>query len=766
MSAPFTPSIGRPENRLALEKSPYLLQHAHNPVNWYPWGQEALTKAATEDKPIFLSVGYSACHWCHVMERESFENDDVAALLNQHFVCIKVDREERPDIDEIYMTAVQMMTGQGGWPMSVFLLPDGRPFFGGTYFPPEDRYGRIGFRSVITQLADAFKNRRPELEEVATQATEDLQKAARQRPLAPADSKQPLDFEPLLAAAIADMSQRFDRENGGFGDAPKFPPHHALRLLLLSLATTDRDDLLSGEAAPLLHSTLTHMAMAGVYDHVGGGFHRYSTDAAWLLPHFEKMLYDNALLARVYADAYAKTGNRAFARIAHETCDWVLRDMTDDTGGFHSALDADSEGEEGKYYVWTHTELTEILGDVAPLFAETYHFVPEGNYREEATGHLTGANIPYLALGESALHLPESLSEIVLQAREALLQRRYERVPPAKDDKVITAWNGLMIGGLAYCGQVLSEPRYTAAAIRAANFCLTTLRDKATGKLLHRYAKGDAAIGAFLDDYAYLADGLIDLHEATGDAVYVTEARGLLSILLTDFWDEEEGGFFFVGRGEEKLVARSKDLFDGALPSANGVAARALLRLGHTLPDAAGNPYTRAARAFLENYRGMMERAPNGTHSLVEAAALLPQTTSAVLAPVSFHAEKKEAAILPGEHLILQFVLVIAPGYHINAHIPDQPHLIATVATLATDADAAIGPVHYPAPTPHLVAGDTLTGHSGTVHFAVPVTLAPDAAPGKRAVTVAIQFQVCSETACLAPDTLAASVTLRVGNRQ
>jgi uncharacterized protein YyaL (SSP411 family) len=412
-------------NRLAREKSPYLLQHAHNPVDWYPWGAEAIEKAKTENKPIFLSVGYSACHWCHVMERESFESPEIAALVNRYFVPIKVDREERPDVDEIYMTAVQRMTGSGGWPLSVFLLPDGRPFYGGTYYPPEGRHGRIAFPSLVTQLGEAFHNRREEMEEVAASIVTALEEAARQSPL-PHDG--PIHAGELLSGAVAELADRFDEAHGGFGSAPKFPPHHALRLLLA--AVRDGDD----GAIPLLTVTLNKMALGGVYDHVGGGFHRYSTDGVWLLPHFEKMLYDNALLLRVYAEASELLGSAAYARVARETADWCLRDLLDpSTGGFEAALDADSEGVEGKYYVWTVPEVHEALGfPFGEAFAQTYRFHVEGNFREEATGHRTGANIPHLSVGAEPFPLPDELSDEMLRAREGLLARRYERVPPGK----------------------------------------------------------------------------------------------------------------------------------------------------------------------------------------------------------------------------------------------------------------------------------------------------------------------------------------------
>ena len=756
-AAPSNATRHRHTNRLAREKSPYLLQHAHNPVDWYPWGAEAMERAKAEDKPIFLSVGYSACHWCHVMERESFENEAIAALLNEHFVSVKVDREERPDVDEVYMTAVQMMTGHGGWPMSVFLTPDGKPFYGGTYFPPENRHGRIGFPSLVTQLADAYRNRREEIEQVADSMAEELQKATRQRPVAAPEG--PLDADALVRAAVADLAKRFDEDNGGFGGAPKFPPHHALRLLLLAAAERQEG---AGEPLPLLVTTLEKMALGGIYDHVGGGFHRYATDAVWLLPHFEKMLYDNALLAGVYADAFALTGRDAYARVARETCDWVLRDMTDEAGGFHAALDADSEGEEGKYYVWTEAEVNAALGgaDAAAPFRQTYHILPGGNYREEATGHRTGANIPYLAVGISETLLPDSLEPGIAAARETLLAERYRRVPPGKDDKVITAWNGLMIGGLARAGSALGEPRYLEAARLAARFCLTTLRPE--GTLLRRYARGEAALPAYLDDHAFLADGLLDLHAATGEAEWADAARSLADTLLSEFWDPEDGGFFFVGSGQEALIARSKDLYDNALPSANGVAARVLARLGN-LPGPEADRYAQKARALLHAYHGVIHRVPQGTSTLVLAAREAFAGVERPTEIVTLAAGSGALTLAPGQSGEAVFTLTVAPGWHVNARQPGEEFLIPTVATVTSDAPAAVGPVRYPAPVDwQSESGATLPTYQGEATFAVPVAAPANAAPGVYGLTLSVRCQPCGETECLAPVERAATVRVEI----
>ena len=764
MSAPesdHSPASPRFTNRLVQEKSPYLLQHAHNPVNWQPWGAEALGQARTNGKPIFLSIGYSACHWCHVMERESFENEETAQILNDHFISIKVDREERPDVDEIYMTAVQMMTGQGGWPMSVFLLPDGRPFYGGTYFPPIPSHGRIAFPDLLAQLADAYENRKAEVEQVADTITEELRKAARQRPVEATDA--PFDAESLLHQAVTDLAARFDEDNGGFNEGgPKFPPHHALRLLSSAMERGDT------EIAPqLLLTTLDKMALGGIYDHVGGGFHRYATDARWLLPHFEKMLYDNALLARIFAQAHAVTGRPAYARITRETLDWVLRDLQDDAGGFHAALDADSEGDEGKYYVWTQREVSRILGnETGEAFCERYNILPGGNWREESTGHLTGTNILHLAVGPAAatrVLLPDTLEPSVQTALAVLLQVRNHRVPPAKDDKVITAWNGLVIGALAVAGNILQEPRYVDAARRAADFCLTTLRPN--GQLLRRYAQGEAGLPAYLDDHTFLADGLLDLYDTTGEERWRDGAQSLADVLLTHFWDGEDTGFFFVGREHEALIAPSKDLFDGALPSANGVAVRVLARLGS---EPGGERFGEKAGQMLTAYRGVLEKAPQVTHTLVLAAldafseATISTASAQEQVPVRLVAESAEPLHrAPGTAASVVFVLRVAPGYHINSQKPADEYLIPTIATVSSDVPAAVGPVTYPAATSwHSANGETLSVYQGKARFTVPIAVTADAAPGTYSLTLTIRCQPCSESACLAPLEQTATITV------
>ncbi len=554
-------------NRLAKESSPYLLQHAHNPVDWYPWGDEAFEKARNEDKPIFLSVGYSTCHWCHVMERESFESEAIAAILNESFVAIKLDREERPDVDAVYMAAVQALSGRGGWPMSVFLTHDRQPFFGGTYFPP-DR-----FAALLTRVAEVWKSDRSTLEADATRLSGFLRLDA---------SGPPGELGAgVLSTAFDQYRRAFDEEKGGFGNSPKFPRTHALSFLLRY-----GDRTADAEALPIVTKTLREMWRGGVYDHLGGGFHRYSTDREWLLPHFEKMLYDQALIAWTYLETYQATGDPFFADVARDIFRYVLRDMQDPQGGFYSAEDADSEGEEGKFYVFRMDELREILGtENASLFAQVYGFDPEGNFHEESSGVRSGDNILHLPVDPSEVAKErglgvDELAERLATMRSKLFDVREERIHPYKDDKVLADWNGLMIAALAFGGRVLDDDRYTDAARRAAEFVISEMRSE-EGRLLHRYRGGQSDIPAFLDDHAFLGWGLFELYQTTQDARWLREARGLVDAMIRQFHDGEGGGFYFTANDAEELLDRAKELYDGAVPSGNSVAAWLLARLGH-----------------------------------------------------------------------------------------------------------------------------------------------------------------------------------------
>jgi uncharacterized protein len=538
-------------NRLAQETSPYLLQHKDNPVDWHPWGEEALSRARDQNKPILVSIGYSACHWCHVMERESFEDPEVAAVMNEHFVPVKVDREERPDVDAIYMDAVQAMTGHGGWPLNAFLTPDGVPFYAGTYFPPQPRQGMPSWRMVLEGVARAWEEQRDQIVDGSDRIVGHLQASARIE--APEGEIDPA----LLDAAVAGLRRGYDAEHGGWGGAPKFPAASSVEFLLRR-----------GERQMALH-TLRRMAGGGMYDQVGGGFARYSVDAQWVVPHFEKMLYDNALLARAYLHGFQVSGEPFFERVARETLDWALRELRQEEGGFASALDADSEGVEGKFYVWT---VDEVRAALEPELAD----VAIEHFGMSAAGNFEGANIAVRATPD-----PEQLDEI----KAGLLAARERRVRPGLDDKRLTAWNALMISALADAGAALCEPRYREAAVAAAEFVLRDLRD-ADGRLLRTYNQGRAHLDAYLEDHAFLLEALLTLYEATFDARWFAEARALADQILDRFADRERGGFFSTADDHEPLIARRKDLEDHPIPSGGSAAAFGLLRLARLTGEA------------------------------------------------------------------------------------------------------------------------------------------------------------------------------------
>ncbi len=587
-------------NRLATEKSPYLLQHAANPVDWYPWGEEAFERARREDKPVFLSIGYSTCHWCHVMEQESFEDPEVAELLNDAFVSIKVDREERPDVDAQYMTVCQMLTGGGGWPLTVALTPERKPFFAGTYFPKDSRGGRIGMLDLVPRLRRAWEERRGDVAESADRIVEALRRAAA--------VERPGELgEGTLEDAHRLLESRYDDLQGGFGSAPKFPTPHNFLFLLRWWRRTGEE-----RALEMVTESLRAMRRGGIFDQVGFGFHRYSTDARWLLPHFEKMLYDQALHALAYTEAYLVTGDEELARTAREVLDYVLRDLRDPAGGFHTAEDADSEGREGAFYVWGAEELTEVLGPKdAELARRVYNVEERGNFAEEATGRRTGENVLHLRkplsllaadLGSSEPELRERLESI----RGRLFEARERRPRPLKDDKVLTDWNGLAIGALAFAARSLGEVRYAEAAREAAGFLLRDLRD-GEGRLLHRFREGESAIPATADDHAFLAFGLTELYQADFDPRWLEEARRLVEELHERFWDEEAGGYFLSSRDAVDLPVRQKEVYDGAVPSANSVAYGTLLRLARLTADT--ELEGRAARLEAA-FAGDISRAP------------------------------------------------------------------------------------------------------------------------------------------------------------
>ncbi len=629
-------------NRLSQESSPYLLQHQHNPVDWYPWGEEAISRARAEDRPIFLSIGYSACHWCHVMEHESFENAEIASLLNQQFVCIKVDREERPDLDQIYMQAVQLITGRGGWPLSVFLTPELQPFYGGTYWPPAPRMGMPGFDEVLRAVADAWANRR----EQAVQQAVQLTAAVSDRRLVGAEESQRsphwLPSAELFARFRARLASAFDSVHGGFGGAPKFPRPLELQMLLRTWHR-DRDP----QSLQMVTVTLDQMAAGGMYDHLGGGFARYSVDAQWLVPHFEKMLYDNALLADAYLDGYLATGQLRYRQVATETLDYVLRDMTDPAGGFHSTEDADSEGEEGKFYVWSVAEVMEALGRLAGgRFCHVYGVTPEGNFEGQNILHLRSS------IAETAADWnldPDELRADLAASRATLLRVRTARVRPGKDDKILVSWNGMMIHSLAGAAGALQRSDYLAAAQRAATFVLTQLRGD-DGRLWHCWRHGQAKLPAYLDDYAQLINALVTLYETDFDEKWLDEAMALSGIVTAQFSDPQQGGFFFTADDHEKLPARMKDWIDASVPSSNAMAATALIRLGKLTGH---SELLEAARHTLQAAEAYLQEIPEALSQMLIAADLLrgPTPEIALVSPTYDATSQQLLSALRGNYV-------------------------------------------------------------------------------------------------------------------
>ncbi|MFQ6039460.1 MAG: thioredoxin domain-containing protein [Candidatus Poribacteria bacterium] len=560
-------------NRLIFEKSPYLLQHAYNPVDWYPWGEEAFEKAKKEDKPIFLSIGYSTCHWCHVMEAESFEDLEVAKLMNETFVSIKVDKEERPDLDSIYMTVCQMLTGSGGWPLTIIMTPDKKPFFAATYIPKETRYGRIGMKELIPRIAEVWKSRRAEVLNSSEKILNQLRQVSTTSPGKELD-------EAILDSAYENLSERFDEQHGGFGGRPKFPTPHNLTFLLRYWRRTGNE-----RALQMVEKTLQSMRLGGIYDHIGLGFHRYSTDAVWLIPHFEKMLYDQALLTIVYAECYQATGKEEYRRTGEEILAYVLRDMTAPEGGFYSAEDADSEGEEGKFYLWSEKEIRWILPkEEAELVIRVFNVKREGNFKEEATGERTERNIlhlrkPVVELASELGISPKELLKRLEIARQKLFDAREKRVRPNRDEKILTDWNGLMIAAMAKAAQAFDRPEYANAAEKAADFILAKMCDS-KGRLYHRFRDDEVAIQGFIDDYAFFTWGLIELYEADFEVKYLKAAVELTEEMIKRFWDEKDGAFYFIADDAEHVIIRRKESYDSATPSGNSVAMLNLLRLG------------------------------------------------------------------------------------------------------------------------------------------------------------------------------------------
>jgi uncharacterized protein len=580
-------------NALIHETSPYLLQHAHNPVEWYPWAEEALSRAKREDRPILLSIGYSACHWCHVMAHESFEDEATAELMNENFICIKVDREERPDLDAIYMAAVQLTTGNGGWPMTVFLTPDQLPFYCGTYFPPEDRHGMPGFRRILLSIALAYREKRDVLYGDAEKIVSALHRMNSIEPAVPGI------LDPaILADAGSALNASFDPRHGGFGGAPKFPPSMALCFFMrLYLRTKERKYL------DAIDRTLTRMAHGGIYDQLGGGFHRYSVDAEWLVPHFEKMLYDNALLSRTYLDGYLLTGNAYYRRISEETLDYVVREMTSPEGGFYSSQDADSEGKEGKYFLWTAEEIRAVLGEEdSSLFCRFYGVTPEGNFEGKNILHIPE---PASAVARADNVSGTALAEIVRKGRQKLLAAREVRIKPGRDEKILTAWNALMLRSFAEAAASLDRPDYREVAVRNAEFLLTRMR--AEGQLLRSYKDGQARFNGYLDDHAFLIDGLVSLYETTFDLRWLDAASEIAALMISKFRDPDGDAFYFTPCDHEALIQRPKEVIDHAIPSGNSVAVHALLRLWKLTGD---SRFAEPAVPILESMADGMGRQP------------------------------------------------------------------------------------------------------------------------------------------------------------
>jgi uncharacterized protein YyaL (SSP411 family) len=743
----------RKPNRLIDEKSPYLLQHAYNPVDWYPWGAEAFFKARVEDKPIFLSIGYSSCHWCHVMERESFEHPAIADLLNQHFVSIKVDREERPDVDEIYISAVQLMAGHAGWPLSVFLTPDGYPFYGGTYYPPQV------FAEVLARVAGVWQTGRGQVLAAAAELKAELEQLVAMRHQSLRGERIPSVFR----AYKAQMLEGFDPLYGGFGGAPKFPPSTALPVLLTLGAEWDDTD-----CAGMALMTMTTMAMGGIFDHIGGGFHRYSTDERWLLPHFEKMLYDNAQLGWAYAHAYALTGDEFYADIAARTLDWMLREMRTPEGAFASALDADTPEGEGHYYTWTERELYEILPrDEADLFCKVYEIQPEGNYREEATRQPTGRNIPHLtrpleAHAEALGVEPTALEERLRDIRARLLVARQTRHAPLRDDKVLTDWNGLAIWTLAYAADVLEAHRepYTQAAQEAAEFVWQRLRDP-NGRLLHRYRDGEASIPAYLTDYAFYGMGLMELYGLTLEPQWLERAVAVADQMIERFHDREYGGFFTTDPAHDLLIMPVKSYQDRAMPSGNGAAVQFLAALSTALTvddPTRSQRYAQLAAETLDSCWGILQRAPTAGDSLLYGYLQLEGETLEMpdlsMPTLDTEGDEEEAGpvqvqIVPMPEGLL-VVFEIEEGWHINSSRP-QAERVPTTVEVTTDLPLRLGAPIWSSPQQIQAGGEVIEGYRGVAHAIVPVLEIGGEGAEDGFARIFVRYQPCTDTECGLP---------------
>jgi uncharacterized protein YyaL (SSP411 family) len=760
-------------NLLINESSPYLLQHAHNPVNWYPWGDEAFAKAKLENKPVFLSIGYSTCYWCHVMEVESFEDPEVAAAINEHFIAIKVDREERPDIDEQYMIATQLLTQRGGWPNSVWLTPEGKPWMAGTYFPKKQ------FISVLNQLNELWTTRRADVDKQADAIANAAKEISEPSAAGETDSQ----LAPaLLQRATQYLVGRFDSERGGFHGSPKFPPHSALRLLIQQYRDTSDKTLLEPIA-----QTLDAMWLGGIHDQLGGGFHRYSTDAQWLLPHFEKMLYDNAQLMGVFADAFEITGESRYRDAVADIYAWVDCEMTSPQGAFYSALDSGEVGKEGEAYVWTMQRLSETLDPAElELFTEVYHIEPNGNFTEESTGERSGANIPHRTetleaiaqqRGVELIGLKEQLAAI----RTKLLSERLTWPQPHKDDKVLTSWNGLMIGSLAHAGRLLDEPRYIESAKRAAEFIFGSMvRD---GRLLRTYRDGQAKLPGYLDDYAYYTQGLVELYRATRDIRWLQQAEKFATDMIAGFEDQKNGGFFFTSNDHEELLVRSKHLGGGGnMPNPNGVAALVLVELFELTGD---ENYRAAARRALQSLAPMMQRQPAASDDLLLATSLLlssgdksaiagahlpdsaKPSTGQRVGPVVMSASASQSDVAESDMFTATIAIDIDDGWHLYAENPEADFLQPSSVAVAANEQFAIGQVELPQAERRMdkVLKQTLNTYTGHIEFKIPVTVKAGGPVGETSLPITVTTQACDASRCLPINTTKLIVPINIIDR-
>ena len=725
-------------NRLIHETSPYLLLHAHNPVDWYPWSDEAIALAKKENKIIFLSVGYSTCYWCHVMERKVFSNPEIAAVMNKNFINIKIDREERPDLDEIYMTATQLLIQRGGWPNSVFLTPDLKPFYAGTYFPPADMPGRPGFPTILDAVHEAWVTRAAEVIESATQISNTIEMAISRG--FTALNARALDRS-VTTAALDYLRTAYSQAYGGFGTAPKFPSPANLEFLLseyqrasgLQTPPTEDESLLK-----MITHTLDMMAYGGMYDQIGGGFHRYAVDAKWLIPHFEKMLYDNAQLAKVYLQAYQLTQAPRYRRVAEEIFNYIFREMTAPEGGFYSALDAETDAEEGKYYVWTADEIQKILGK-----KDTSHF--NEIYGVDKGPNFEGKNVLYVPNGSAVEGAVKGLST----AREKLLTARSEREYPLLDTKIIVNWNGLMIDALAYGYQVLGEERYLAAASKAARFILETLK-KPDGELWHTYTAGIVKQDAYLDDYAFLVRGLLGLYEATGENQWLTSAQTLTDKMIQLFWDAKNGGFYYTKADAKHLIVRTKKPYDSAIPSGNAVAVKNLL--------AFGTDYRHYAEKTLRTFAESMSQSPSSfmyMHFALNAyltSEADEDTSEPAIVTATATVQKRDDTVFD-----VGLQLKIAAGWHINANPAGQDNLIPTTVTVDATAPVEIVDIAYPKgrTVRFEFSNDPLNIYEKSLTIPLRLKHKPDVTPGQKVpIVLRLTYQPCNDTECLFPQTL------------